>query len=530
MSKRYYFTGFVLFLALFISNSSKAGTDPFTVELEQVTVMNTPTLQSFAYAQSSGKWLLLAGRTNGLHGFGAPPSFPSKYQNRTMYVYDVATGQVWSRSTYQDIPLSLADRLSSTNTNYAQVGNQLYIIGGYGIDSTQDSTTTFGCLTVIDVQETIDAIMNNQSVASHIRTLEDTRMLCKGGDLGYRDGYFYLYAGQRFYGDYASPYSVQYYNYAYSKFQVTDNGSTIGIANYSVYTDTANLRRRDLNFVDAVYPDGTPYFINYGAVFDLSDLPWLNPIYLDDTGYTLDQGFTQLFQQYDCPSLVMMDSTSGNLYTTLFGGISYYYYDTVINAVVQDSAIPFVHDITYITKGSDGATTQELLPLRMPYLIGAEAKLIPDTTVPQYDNGVIKFHELTGRTMVGYIYGGIKADTSNFGTSSAIGEIYKVYITPKSVGISNVSSEIPDSYNLAQNYPNPFNPSTRIKFSLPKSGFVRINIYNALGQRVSELVNEQLNSGTYEVTWYSDNFAAGVYFYTMDAGDFIQTKKMLLVK
>ena len=171
MSKRYYFTGFVLFLALFISNSSKAGTDPFTVELEQVTVMNTPTLQSFAYAQSSGKWLLLAGRTNGLHGFGAPPSFPSKYQNRTMYVYDVATGQVWSRSTYQDIPLSLADRLSSTNTNYAQVGNQLYIIGGYGIDSTQDSTTTFGCLTVIDVQETIDAIMNNQSVASHIRTL-----------------------------------------------------------------------------------------------------------------------------------------------------------------------------------------------------------------------------------------------------------------------------------------------------------------------------------------------------------------------
>ena len=323
---------------------------------------------------------------------------------------------------------------------------------------------------------------------------------------------------------------MQYYNYAYSKFQVTDNGSTIGIANYSVYTDTANLRRRDLNFVDAVYPDGTPYFINYGAVFDLSDLPWLNPIYLDDTGYTLDQGFTQLFQQYDCPSLVMMDSTSGNLYTTLFGGISYYYYDTVINAVVQDSAIPFVHDITYITKGSDGATTQELLPLRMPYLIGAEAKLIPDTTVPQYDNGVIKFHELTGRTMVGYIYGGIKADTSNFGTSSAIGEIYKVYITPKSVGISNVSSEIPDSYNLAQNYPNPFNPSTRIKFSLPKSGFVRINIYNALGQRVSELVNEQLNSGTYEVTWYSDNFAAGVYFYTMDAGDFIQTKKMLLVK
>ena len=94
MSKKQYLTIFKLFLLMLIASPLKAGEDPFTVELEQVTVMNTPTLQSFAYAQSSGKWLLLAGRTNGLHGFGAPPSFPSKYQNRTMYVYDVATGHV----------------------------------------------------------------------------------------------------------------------------------------------------------------------------------------------------------------------------------------------------------------------------------------------------------------------------------------------------------------------------------------------------------------------------------------------------
>lgn len=521
-----------LFSVLCLSSSgSFAGTDPYTIEFEQVTLMNVPTLQSFAYAQSGGKWLLLAGRTNGLHSFTTSPSFPSRFQNRTMYVYDPVAGQMWSRSTYQDLPLSLADRLSSSNTNYVQVGNRLYVIGGYGLDSTADSITTFSNITAIDVQETINAIMNNQSVAPYVRTLQDSRLVCTGGDLGYKDGYFYLYGGQGFYGDYLSPYSVQEYNYTYSKFQVNDNGSSLSISNFTSTLDSANLRRRDLNFVDAVYPDGTPYFINYGAVFTLSTLPWLNPIYLDDTGYTVDQSFDQLFQQYDCASLVMMDSTSGDLYTTLFGGISYYYYDTVINQVVQDSNVPFVHDVSTIIKPASGTTTQILNPIRMPDLIGAEARLIPDTTVPHYDNGVIKFHELSGRTFVGYIYGGIKADTSNFGDGSTASDIVlKVYVTPKSIGIQNISGEVPSGYDLSQNYPNPFNPSTKIRFSLPKSNFVKLNIYNALGQRVSQMLNRVLDPGTYEVNWHAHEFAAGVYFYTIEAGDFVQTKKMVLVK
>jgi hypothetical protein len=372
--------------------------------------------------------------------------------------------------------------------------------------------------------------MNNTSVASHVRTLEDSRLANTGGDLGYKDGYFYLYAGQRFYGDYLSPFSVQYYNYTYSKFQVTDDGTNLGITNFTLYTDTTNLRRRDLNFLDAIYPDGTPYFINYGAVFTLSTLPWLSPVYVDDTGYTVDESFDQLFQQYDCASMVMFDSTTGDLYSTLFGGISYYYYDTVISQVVQDSAVPFVHDITYITRASDGTTNQNLLPIRMPDLLGAEARLIPDTTVPHYDNGVVKFNQLTGRTLVGYIYGGIKADTSNFGSSSASGDIYAVYVTPKSVGIQNISGEIPTGYALSQNYPNPFNPSTKIRFSLPKSNYVKLNIYNALGQHVSQMLNRTLDAGTYEVNWHAQDFAAGIYFYTIEADNFVQTKKMVLVK
>ena len=529
MNSAFKFFLFISLTFLFVKDAFP-GTDPFTIELEQVPVMNVPTLQSFCYAKSSGKWLLLAGRTNGLHSFTTSPSFPSWFQNRTMYVYDVATGQVWSRSVYQDLSLDLADRLSSTNANYEQVGNKLYIAGGYGLDSTADSITTFGCMTVIDVQETIDAVINNQSIASHIRTVEDSRLINTGGELQYKDGYLYLYAGQRFYGDYLSPYSVQYYNYTYSKFQVTDNGSAIGITNFTLYTDTANLRRRDLNFLDAIYPDGSPYFANYGAVFTESTLPWLDPVYVNDTGYAVDNSFSQLFQQYDCGTLTMFDSTNGSLYTVFFGGLSYYYYDTVISQVVQDSAVPFVHDITYITRLSDGTSNQNILPVRMPDLLGTEARVITDSTVPNYSNWVIKFASLTGRTLVGYFYGGILADTANFGNSTTNGNIYAVYVTPTSIGINNISSEIPDGYELSQNYPNPFNPSTKIRFAVPRSSYVRLNVYNALGQKVSELLKKPLSPGTYEVDWQAQNFSAGVYFYTIEADGFTQTRKMVLVK
>ena len=88
---------------------------------------------------------------------------------------------------------------------------------------------------------------------------------------------------------------------------------------------------------------------------------------------------------------------------------------------------------------------------------------------------------------------------------------------------------VPTTYSLGQNYPNPFNPSTTISFALPQSGDVKINIYNSLGQLVKTLYNNETKAGYHEVNWNA-NVASGIYYYTIKAGEFTQTKKMILLK
>jgi hypothetical protein len=96
--------------------------------------------------------------------------------------------------------------------------------------------------------------------------------------------------------------------------------------------------------------------------------------------------------------------------------------------------------------------------------------------------------------------------------------------------ITNKNSEIPTVYALFQNYPNPFNPSTKIRFALPVSSIAKLVIFDELGRELETLVNEQLNSGTYEAVWSSTKFSSGIYFYKLTAGEYSQTNKMILLK
>ena len=104
------------------------------------------------------------------------------------------------------------------------------------------------------------------------------------------------------------------------------------------------------------------------------------------------------------------------------------------------------------------------------------------------------------------------------------------------VFISNLNNDIPSSYHLYQNYPNPFNPVTKIKFDIQKSvvsgqnSIVTLKVFDLLGKEVASLVNEALKPGTYEVTFNGSNLSNGVYFYKLSAGNYIETKKMLMIK
>ncbi len=102
-------------------------------------------------------------------------------------------------------------------------------------------------------------------------------------------------------------------------------------------------------------------------------------------------------------------------------------------------------------------------------------------------------------------------------------------------GIKQIGTEIPKQYSLEQNYPNPFNPKTIIRFDVTsnvksQTSNVKLVVYDALGKEIAVLVNEQLQPGTYEVDFDGSNFASGLYYYKLIAGDFTETKKMVLIK
>ncbi len=108
------------------------------------------------------------------------------------------------------------------------------------------------------------------------------------------------------------------------------------------------------------------------------------------------------------------------------------------------------------------------------------------------------------------------------------------YILHTSVGgVLTVQKEgalLPNDFRLFQNFPNPFNPSTTISFTLPKSAFVTIKIYNVLGQLINTLVNERRAPGTYNVQFDATNVPSGVYYYRLSAGEYVQTRKMLVLR
>ncbi len=95
---------------------------------------------------------------------------------------------------------------------------------------------------------------------------------------------------------------------------------------------------------------------------------------------------------------------------------------------------------------------------------------------------------------------------------------------------SIVDSEVPEGYNLRQNYPNPFNPTTQIEFSIPEQSHVTLSVYNILGQQVEMLVNETYSQGSYTVEFDASDLPSGNYIYRLEAGDFVQSQQMMLVK
>jgi len=159
-----------------------------------------------------------------------------------------------------------------------------------------------------------------------------------------------------------------------------------------------------------------------------------------------------------------------------------------------------------------------------------------------YENyAVVKYNNDGVQQWIGeYNNGGVSI---NIQYDMALDKNANVFVTGKSGGsmatvkfvqtptvINQASNNYPEEFKLEQNYPNPFNPTTNLEFGISELGFVSLKVYDVLGIEVATLVNEKKNAGSYTVQWNAADYPSGIYFYKLEAGNFSQTNKMLLIK
>jgi hypothetical protein len=98
------------------------------------------------------------------------------------------------------------------------------------------------------------------------------------------------------------------------------------------------------------------------------------------------------------------------------------------------------------------------------------------------------------------------------------------------VSVEEIDNQLPTVFKLEQNFPNPFNSTTTIQFSIPEQSFVKLEIFNSLGEKISKLVNEELRTGSYKYEWNAENLSSGIYYYSLTTNNFSKTKKLVLLK
>lgn len=230
-----------------------------SVILQPVTIPGLPGLQSFAAAQFDGKWVIIGGRTEGLHQRQPFSSFLSTYNNTNIYVVDPVTLQVWS-SSVTNLPFPLNEQLQSTNMCFTEKADRMYIVGGYGYSASINNHKTYNSFIDINLPGLINAIINGSTIAPFFRRIDNDFFAVTGGQLGKIGDFFMLVGGQRFDGRYNpnnGPSFTQAYTDQIRKFKIYDDGTNISITQQSVITDINQLHRRDYNMAPQVFPDGS---------------------------------------------------------------------------------------------------------------------------------------------------------------------------------------------------------------------------------------------------------------------------------
>lgn len=435
---------------------------PFQVVLEEASFALPSGIHSFASAMYEDQWLLLAGRTNGMHEFNNNNNnFPPSSQNTTVFVVRPSTGEVFTKSlsdASSGLTQEQIDSLSVTSPQSYQTAKTLYMSGGYGVDTGTGLFSTKPILSAIDLKGLIHWVVNpfnQETAAQHIRQVRDPSFQVTGGFMASSNkNLTLLIFGQNFEGYYV-PESSGIYTEQVRRFKINDSQNALSFSLKSPIPEERNpdFRRRDLNVVPvihALYGTALPAYIAFSGVFTPTVGIWTVPVLIDywGNGTMADPAdpaaFKQAMNNYASAFISFYSNRTKSAYVTLLGGISYGFF---VNGVFQtDDEFPFINQITTVSLDNNGHYTQYLMNNEYPVipstgsnpgntlLFGAAARFFTAEGIPTHDNKVIKLDKLgTEPIVIGYIVGGIMSTVPNTATASdsaASPYVFKVTLQP----------------------------------------------------------------------------------------------------
>ena len=476
---------------------------PFSVELTAVDIPDLPGIHSFAQAQHEGKWLILGGRLDGLHARQPFNAFPAGSNNTLMVVVDIDEATVHTASVEELAP-SVAEQLQSSNMNFHQVGDVLYVVGGYAFSASAEDHMTYPRLTAISVPGFIDAVVQGGTFEGLYDSVVDDYFAVTGGHLNRLGDRLALVGGHRFDGRYnpmGHPTYVQAYTNAIRLFSASFVDGTLEVGDFETWSDEVHLHRRDYNLLPFKTNDGTPGLTLFSGVFQINeDVPYLYPVSITEEGHEPVTEFNQHLSQYHSGCVSLYDQTTSQTHSLFFGGMSQFQLDEN-NELVEDPLVPFVNTISRVVRNADGSFEEFQLPATMDGLRGTSAGFFVAQGLPlDAASDLVLMDELGESITLGYVVGGINSGQTNpfsfnqTGNTNASSSVYRVTLTRTS-STGEVAIRRPTSPSFKV-YPNPTDGEVQLAFELKNSMKVDLLVTDNLGRLVMNQSLGQMASGT----------------------------------
>lgn len=436
---------------------------PYSVALREISLAPAavPNLHSAATAVWDGQWVLLGGRTNGLHGLTGMNAFDPQYENREVWVIDPVTRQSWHKSLLESSPASgltadQVDSLSSVNTQFHQTGAALIVAGGYGYKRSVADHRTYDTLSRIDLPGLIGWVKqapgSETSLATqHIQQIRNSYFQVTGGSLEKIGGEYQLVMGQNYEGRYR-PNLNGVYTQQVRRFLIDETAGTLVVPPASMLPTPPlpEYRRRDLNVMTVVQAgagagDYVERAVVLSGVFTPANGVWTVPVLIGPgCTVTMDEPaapatLKQAFQIYHCAKVGLFHRATREMHMILFGGLTILEHDAATGNFTRDDQAPFTNQCGVVVRRGDGSFRQFFLPTRFPLITTAEGKelrfgtnaeFFPAPDAPMMHPKVLDLATIGREQVIGHVFGGIVADAGNDGSTGASGRVFEVVLTP----------------------------------------------------------------------------------------------------